>query len=127
MQSGNLRVASVVGDAGIGKSRLIHEFKNRLEESQFAWMEGHCTALAQGRAFHSYIDVVRRAFRIEPGIDEATRKRRLGQGLEMLGAPSAEHTPVLMTLLQGHPHEALSGLEDESAGRRADGVARGGC
>ena len=38
------QVESVVGEAGIGKSRLLHEFKQHLEHEDVTYVEGSCFA-----------------------------------------------------------------------------------
>jgi hypothetical protein len=38
------QVVSVVGEAGIGKSRLLHEFKQHLEHEDVTYVEGSCFA-----------------------------------------------------------------------------------
>ena len=42
--NGRGQVAFVVGEAGLGKSRLIHEFRQRLAEEDVTWLEGRCVS-----------------------------------------------------------------------------------
>jgi len=57
-RSGSGQVVGVVGDAGVGKSRLMLEFRNRLSQGEFAYFEGQCLhfggAMAYGRILQSH-------------------------------------------------------------------------
>ena len=59
----------LVGEAGIGKSRLLHEFRQRLGD-EATWVEGHCVSFGRSIAFHPVIDLLKRTFRI----DESRRR-----------------------------------------------------
>ncbi len=63
-EAGHGQVVSIVGDAGIGKSRLLMEFRARLG-SRTSWVEGHSVSFGRSMAFHPLIDLLRRNFRIE--------------------------------------------------------------
>ena len=57
----------IVGDAGTGKSRLIEEFKARLDLNKIQWREGHCYAYAQNSPYFPLIDLLNRAYQIQEG------------------------------------------------------------
>jgi hypothetical protein len=48
-QSGSGQVVGVVGDAGVGKSRLLLEFKNRLTRGEFTYLEGRSLQSVRNR------------------------------------------------------------------------------
>jgi len=48
VQQGYGRVVSVVGEAGLGKSRLVYEFKQRLEQEAARYVEGTCFTYGDG-------------------------------------------------------------------------------
>jgi class 3 adenylate cyclase/tetratricopeptide (TPR) repeat protein len=102
--AGRGQVVTIVGDPGIGKSRLLMEFRERLGE-QVAWVEGRSVSFGQSMAFHPLIDLLRRNFRVDEqdGAEVVREKvaagvRRIGLGLEpavpylvhMLGAAEAD-------------------------------------
>jgi class 3 adenylate cyclase len=39
---GSGQVVGIVGEAGVGKSRILLEFRNRLPQGEFTYLEGHC-------------------------------------------------------------------------------------
>jgi len=63
------QVADVVGEAGVGKSRLIHEFRKRIGEDA-TFLTGICVNYGQNVNFLPLTDVVKAAFGIEEGMTE---------------------------------------------------------
>ncbi len=52
-KSGRRRVVGIVGEAGVGKSRLVEELRRTVAKDQDAtWLEGGGTSLHRGAAFH---------------------------------------------------------------------------
>ncbi len=52
-------VVSVIGEAGIGKSRLLHEFQHALK-ADHVWLEGGSAQVFSNTPFHTLAGVVRR-------------------------------------------------------------------
>jgi hypothetical protein len=59
---GNGQAISVIGDAGLGKSRLIHEIAALLAESGFASLHAHCAAFGRSQAHGPFIELLRQLF-----------------------------------------------------------------
>jgi class 3 adenylate cyclase/tetratricopeptide (TPR) repeat protein len=76
---GRGQLAFIVGEAGIGKSRLLHEFRHRLADTPHNWFEGRCASFARTTPFHSVIDALRRRAGIDDRDDEATMAVKLDQ------------------------------------------------
>ncbi|HJP65098.1 MAG TPA: adenylate/guanylate cyclase domain-containing protein [Actinomycetota bacterium] len=62
---GAARVVTVVGEAGIGKSRLVEEFSERLPEETRV-VRGRCLPYGEGITFFPLAEVVTRAAGIQP-------------------------------------------------------------
>ena len=116
---GSIRLTVIQGEAGIGKSRLVHEFVELLHESSdVVVLKGHCVADSVGVPFLPFIEVVRRAFRIGDSLDGETIRRRLRDGLLTLGLGDSSYEPYLANLLTGERDDRLAEIDGERMGRR---------
>ena len=62
-----LRVVDVVAEPGMGKSRLLHEFRQRIGKERAFILSGSCSPDGQQTPFLPFIEVVRGAFRVSAG------------------------------------------------------------
>ena len=114
-----VHAVDVSGEPGIGKSRLLHEFRSHLVANRALTLVGHCTQDGLQTPFRPFLDIVRQAFRLSPGDDSATIRRKLNDGLLWLGISSPESTAILLNLMgQQAPSEALAGLDGVLVGLR---------
>ena len=67
LRQGQGSIIAICGEPGIGKSRLVEEFKTRLELREIIWREGHCYAYAQNIPYFPLIDLLSRTWDIEEG------------------------------------------------------------
>ena len=51
-----MRVVDIVGEPGIGKSRLLHEFRQRIDRQQFSILSGDCSSDGRQTAFLPFIE-----------------------------------------------------------------------
>jgi class 3 adenylate cyclase len=100
------QMVSVVGEAGIGKSRLLYEFKQHLEHEDVTYVEGSCFAYGDSISYLPFIEIVKDFFALEGRESEAEMKPRLASRLATLALDAAAVDPYLYHLL------ALS-VEDE--------------
>ena len=98
-KAGHGQVAFVVGEAGLGKSRLLHEFRRRLGTEQHIWIEGRCASYAQSTPFHAIADSVRRLHRIDDRDDESRAQAKLVAREDLMGDEFAWTLPYLRVLL----------------------------
>ena len=106
--------AHIVGDAGIGKSRLMFEFRQTLQTSDY--VIGHCSPDGQSTPFKPFINVIRALFLIENS-DSAERiedKLRLG----VAEVDQDERLPYLLNLLGHSGQPALRDVAPEVIGVR---------
>ena len=98
-RDGRGRACFLVGDAGIGKSRLLYEFRNSLEAEPHVWFEGRCASYGSTTAFRFIVDGLQRYFAIDDQDDDATALRKLSSGLSDLGGDLDWTEPLLQKLL----------------------------
>ncbi|TYL24916.1 hypothetical protein E0F63_09725, partial [Streptococcus pyogenes] len=66
-----LRVVDLVAEPGMGKSRLVHEFRQTIADNRAFVLSGSCSPESQQTSFFPLIEVVRGSFRIAIGEAEA--------------------------------------------------------
>ncbi|MCH8112785.1 MAG: AAA family ATPase [Proteobacteria bacterium] len=98
-QTGQTCVFDLVGEAGIGKSRLVHEFCTRRGHEGAYMLRGHCVQSGKAGPFHPWVEVVRTSFRIADGEAQAAAANKLHRGIEVLGGDADEGVPYLLNLL----------------------------
>jgi len=98
-KQGRGQVVSVVGEAGLGKSRLIHEFKDRLSREGGLYLEGSCFAYGESVSYLPFIEVVKTFCGLEGLSQEAEAKRQIDGRLASLTLDPAAVTPYLQNLL----------------------------
>ena len=75
-RGGEAQVMDVVGEAGVGKSRLIYEFHKALGQ-EAVFLSGICLQYGRSMNFLPLRDVVKEAFGLREGMDEETVKGRI--------------------------------------------------
>ena len=117
-KKGNGQVVFIVGEAGIGKSRLVFEFHRSLATENITWLEGHGTAYGRNMPFLPLIDLLKRNFRIEEGDSEKIVIQKIEEGLSRLGEETKERAPYLKFLLSVDPGDPLIQSMDPQGRRR---------
>ena len=97
-EAGRGHAVSIVGDPGIGKSRLLIEFRARIG-NRAAWGEGHSVSFGQQMAFHPLIDLLRRNFRVEEHDDADTIRAKVVAAIERIGPGLEPGSPHLLYML----------------------------
>ncbi len=117
-QRGGSRVADVLGEAGIGKSRVVYELRRRLPVAAVV-LQGHCSPYGRTTAFLPFIETIRGAFALAEGDDPAEARQKLAAGLGELGLKVEETLPFLGTLVGLEvASDTLRGLDGEIVGAR---------
>ncbi len=97
-RGGQGQIVGVVGEAGVGKSRLFHEFKARLAQG---CMVLETFSVSHGKAFPylPLIDLLRNYFQITAQDDERRYREKATGRLLILDRALEEHLPYLLYLL----------------------------
>ena len=131
--AGRGQVVFVAGDAGIGKSRLLHELRRALGELAIAvtWLEGQCVSFGQSIPFLPLVDLLRKNFEIEEFDGEPEIIAKVEHGMQRMGELAA-HMPFIRYLLSVDPGDpAIAGMDARASapirvrGPPGAGAARG--
>ncbi len=114
-----LRVIDLVAEPGMGKSRLLHEFRQRIGKDRAFILSGSCSPDGQQTPFLPFIEVVRGSFQVSAGEAENEIARKLEMGLTVLGLHSLRNLGLLLHLLGlKAPDGSLTGLDGVLIGLR---------
>ncbi len=97
-RAGHGQVVFIVGEAGIGKSRLLYEFRRQIGEDA-TWLEGRCISFGRSIALHPVVDMLKRNFRLEEGDTEGTIVKKIERAVLLLGEDLRPILPYLRYLL----------------------------
>jgi class 3 adenylate cyclase len=97
-RKGEDQFALVVGEPGLGKSRLIGEFRARLGETPRTWVERSSSQLLQNTPLHPIAEWGRQRF----GADMPAERRLadLENTLQLVGLDTAEYAPLVVPLVE---------------------------
>jgi len=104
VKTGHGQVVFIVGEPGIGKSRLLLEFRRQLGD-QATWLEGRAMSFGRSIAFHPLIDLLKRNFRIEEADTEEAIFRKIEGSVLRLGEDLRPILPYLCYLLSVDPRD----------------------
>lgn len=97
-RAGRGQVVSIVGEAGVGKSRLVHEFRRALQGEAITWLEGQCSASGQSVPYHPILHTMRMSFRIEPDDSASRIREKIRRGVRQVAMDPETVLPVLEML-----------------------------
>jgi class 3 adenylate cyclase len=128
VQAGLGRAVVIAGEAGLGKTRLLSEWKVATQtsnlqspNSNIQWAEGHCLSYGQGLAYHLLLDVLRSLIGVPAAANvteiHAALKARTEDlfGEAMLDVyPYLGHLLLLQDLLEGAALDRVKALDPQA-------------
>ena len=119
MIEGNGSVVNVIGEAGIGKSRLLTEFKNLETCKRVVLLKGKAISIGRNLAFHPIIDLLKQWARIAEDDSEASALNKLESAIRSVCEDETEGIfPFVATLvgmkLSGKYADRIKDIEGEA-------------
>src|SRR6185295_1741880 len=104
-------IALLVGDAGVGKSRLLFEFMRSVETEAVQVLEATCASYGRSMAYRPIVDLLRRSLGLFEGVAADEIRSRVASQHEFLGLESEERNILLAHFLGvSAPQEFLNRL-----------------
>src|SRR5437870_3712139 len=120
-----VRSYALVSDPGVGKSRLLYEFLQRLDGAGALELETTCVSYGRSMAYRPIVEVLRRYVGLSDGISGEEIRRRVVQQLQLLGLEGEERAILLAHFLGvTAPPEFLNRLSGSQLKERTLGVLR---
>ena len=112
-------VIDLVAEPGLGKTRLVFEFLQRIAADQVRVLKGHCFSDRKQVPFLPIIEIVRSAFQIKERDDPVRIAEKLKTGLRKWDSDTDENLALLLNLLGLKPPSGvLDGLDGVLIGLR---------
>lgn len=98
-KSGSGHILAVVGEAGVGKSRLLLEMRNRLSQDEIIYLEGQCLHYGGSMAYLPILDILKSYFDIQEGDREYIIKKKMKERVVSLDDNLVTLLPPIQDLL----------------------------
>jgi predicted ATPase/class 3 adenylate cyclase len=96
---GQGQVVGIVGEPGVGKSRLLLQLRSVLHQGEYSYLQGECHHYGEPVAYLPILDILRSYCRIEEGEQEVLSRKKLKRTISRLGEQFTAILPPLQELL----------------------------
>jgi len=98
-KGGRGQAFSIMSEAGVGKSRLLYEFRKAVSSAEVTFLEGRCLSYSRGVAYHPVVDILKSNFDIRDRDGGFEIREKIISGLKILGVDEATTLPYFLELL----------------------------
>ena len=116
-RGGHGQIIGIVGEPGVGKSRLLQEFRRSLEGEPIIWLEGFCTAYTQAIPYAPILEMLRSNFQIDEDDNPLQIREKLRRGVHEID-PGLETVLPFLHELFDISEESLTHLDRPVKRRR---------
>jgi hypothetical protein len=99
VEAGQGQVVGIVGEAGVGKSRFLYEFRQSLMGKRLTYLAGSCLSYGQSIPYLPLLDLLRHNCGITEADSPETITARVRLALQEVGLDPEVGTPYLLHLL----------------------------
>jgi class 3 adenylate cyclase/tetratricopeptide (TPR) repeat protein len=98
-KKGHGQAMSIVSEAGVGKSRLLYEFRKAVINEDATFLEGKCLSYSRNVAYHPVVDILKSSFDIGEADADKEIKEKVISGLALLDIEATSTLPYILDLL----------------------------
>ena len=120
VREGEGQVVTIIGEGGIGKSRLVQHFREEIAATPYTWLECATAPFFQNTPFYAVADMLQQSFHWETSHTVEQRLAALEASLGLAGLDSDEAVPLIAPLLDlpvGSRYPPLSMAPDQQRKR----------
>jgi class 3 adenylate cyclase/tetratricopeptide (TPR) repeat protein len=127
LKAGLGQTVVVSGEAGIGKSRLLSEFKRDItSREELYWLEGRCLAYTSSVPYGPFLDLIRHHAGVRDEQSEDAARRRLDFAVNQLFPRDADAKAIIANMmllrLSSNEIDLLKGIQGELLRQRIFGL-----
>ena len=115
LQASRGSLVSILGEPGIGKSRLVQTVQEKAVQSKVRWLDLRCLSYGAALPYWPYADLMRRLCGIARDMPAARARKRLA---DLLATTGALKTEIFLRRLMGITAEGAEGELEPEALRR---------
>jgi class 3 adenylate cyclase/tetratricopeptide (TPR) repeat protein len=104
--SGNGQIVAAVGEAGVGKSRLVYEFVHSHRTQGWLVLESASVSYGKATPYFPVIDLLKRYVHVEDGDDARTIRAKVTGQILTLDESLQDTIPALLSLLDALPEDS---------------------
>ena len=98
-KEGRGQAISIISEAGIGKSRLLYEFRKAVTNEDVTFLEGRCLSYSRNAAYHPIVDILKANFEIQDDDTNQQVRQKVTSFLKMIQVNEPSTLPYLLELL----------------------------
>jgi class 3 adenylate cyclase len=98
VKGGRGQAVSLVAEAGVGKSRLLYEFRKAVSSEDVTFLEGRCLSYSRGVPFYPIIDTLKANFDIREDDRDLEIREKVKKGIKIVKADEKSTLPYLLEL-----------------------------
>lgn len=106
-QGGRGQAVSIIGDAGLGKSRLLYEFRQTVRDTACTWLDGRCHPYGTALAYGPIVEVLKQHMHLDASDRNEDIGAKVRHGLESLDPTLLATAPYLFHLLAAETDGAI--------------------
>jgi class 3 adenylate cyclase/tetratricopeptide (TPR) repeat protein len=93
------QAVGIVGEAGVGKSRLLMEFVDRMPKENFTYLEGRCLRYGETVIYMPVLEILKSYFEIKDKDSDSIKNRKIESKIKQLDQEFDSIIPAIQELL----------------------------